>query len=137
MKPGGSARRIEVAGGRVAHGERIDALEMRGAVEELAVTGGFGPAKGGFEATKAERPQLSRPINRCGFSITHLAPARWPCTFVLEWIGKPYGLVKVEYGDLKYKKINPAGAVPALEYGGERSLTLTAIERTGRDGPAA
>lgn len=49
VKPGGSARRIEVAGGLVAHGERIDALEMHGTVEEMVVAGGFGPIGGGFE----------------------------------------------------------------------------------------
>ena len=45
---------------------------------------------------------------------------------VLEWIGQPYEAVKVDYSDFAYKKINPAGAVPALDYGGARPLTQNA-----------
>jgi len=36
---------------------------------------------------------------------------------VLEWIDAPYQAVRVNYGDPNYKKINPAGAVPALDTG--------------------
>ncbi len=36
---------------------------------------------------------------------------------VLEWIGQPYEAVRVKLGDPDYLKINPAGAVPALDTG--------------------
>ncbi len=45
---------------------------------------------------------------------------------VLEWIGEPYEAVKVDYTEPAYKKINPAGAVPAFDYGGARPLTQNA-----------
>jgi glutathione S-transferase len=32
----------------------------------------------------------------------------------LEWIGKPYDLVKVKPSDLEYLKLNPLGQVPAI-----------------------
>lgn len=37
---------------------------------------------------------------------------------VLEWIGEPYETREVEFGDKEYLKINPAGAVPALDDAG-------------------
>jgi hypothetical protein len=49
IKPGGSARRIAIAGGLVTHGEGINPLELHGTVEALAVTEGFAAAGGGFE----------------------------------------------------------------------------------------
>lgn len=42
---------------------------------------------------------------------------------VLEWIGAPYEAIKVDQHAPEYLKINPAGAVPALDYGGEHPLT--------------
>lgn len=42
---------------------------------------------------------------------------------VLEWIGAPYKAVRVDPHDPEYRKINPAGAVPALEYGSDQALT--------------
>lgn len=33
---------------------------------------------------------------------------------VLEWIGEPYELEKVKFGDPEYTKINPLGQVPAM-----------------------
>ena len=42
---------------------------------------------------------------------------------VLEWVGKPYSAVRVDYRDPEYRKINPAGAVPALAFGGKEPLT--------------
>ena len=42
---------------------------------------------------------------------------------VLEWIGEPYRAVRVDQHDPAYRKINPAGAVPALDYGGREPLT--------------
>jgi hypothetical protein len=49
IKPGGSARRIAIAGGLITHGEGINPLELHGTVHELAVTEGFAAAGGGFE----------------------------------------------------------------------------------------
>lgn len=45
---------------------------------------------------------------------------------VLEWIGEPYSVKKVEFGDKDYLKINPAGAVPALDDGEGWVLTQDA-----------
>ena len=45
---------------------------------------------------------------------------------VLEWIGEPYNAVKVDPADPDYRLINPAGAVPAFDYGGSTSLTQCA-----------
>jgi glutathione S-transferase len=45
---------------------------------------------------------------------------------VLEWIGEPYRAVQVDYHDPEYRRINPAGAVPALDHGGVRPLTQCA-----------
>lgn len=42
---------------------------------------------------------------------------------VLEWIGAPYEAVRVKFGDPDYLKINPAGAVPALDTGEGWTLT--------------
>ena len=42
---------------------------------------------------------------------------------VLEWIGVPYEAVRVDQHAPEYRTINPAGAVPALDYGGEHPLT--------------
>lgn len=44
---------------------------------------------------------------------------------VLEWIGDPYEAVRVDLHHLPegYLSINPAGAVPALDYGGPAALT--------------
>jgi len=36
---------------------------------------------------------------------------------LLEWIGEPYETKEVDFGDKDYLKINPAGAVPALDTG--------------------
>ena len=47
---------------------------------------------------------------------------------VLEWIGEPYDAVKVDLHHLPadYDRINPAGAVPALDDGGPQALTQCA-----------
>jgi glutathione S-transferase len=42
---------------------------------------------------------------------------------VLEWIGQPYRAERVKFGDPDYLKINPAGAVPALDIGAGIILT--------------
>ena len=42
---------------------------------------------------------------------------------VLEWIGAPYEAVRVDHHAPEYRQINPAGAVPAFDYGGDRPLT--------------
>jgi glutathione S-transferase len=36
---------------------------------------------------------------------------------MLEWLGEPYRAVRVSYGDLEYRKLNPAGQVPTLDIG--------------------
>ena len=50
VKPGGSARRIAVAGGLRSHGDGIEALELHGSVEELVIEGGFAVIGSGFPA---------------------------------------------------------------------------------------
>jgi hypothetical protein len=49
LKPGGSAREINVAGGLITHGKGVSPLELHGAVDSLQVTDGFTAAGGGFE----------------------------------------------------------------------------------------
>ncbi len=44
----------------------------------------------------------------------------------LEWIGEPYATKEVAFGDKDYLKINPAGAVPALDDGTGWILTQDA-----------
>ncbi|PPD45000.1 MAG: glutathione S-transferase [Methylocystis sp.] len=44
----------------------------------------------------------------------------------LEWIGEPYATKEVAFGDKDYLKINPAGAVPALDAGEGWILTQDA-----------
>jgi hypothetical protein len=50
IKPGGAARKIEVAGGLIAHGKGVAPVEMHGEVECLLITGGRAAATEGFEA---------------------------------------------------------------------------------------
>lgn len=45
---------------------------------------------------------------------------------VLEWIGHPYEAIRSNPADPDYLKINPAGAVPALEIGTDAPLTQCA-----------
>jgi hypothetical protein len=49
VKPGGSARRIAIAGGLITHGEGVNPLELHGAIDALEIGGGFTAAGGGFE----------------------------------------------------------------------------------------
>jgi hypothetical protein len=49
IKPGGSAREIEVAGGIKTNGPGVSPIEQHGAIESLRVTGGFVAAGGGFD----------------------------------------------------------------------------------------
>jgi hypothetical protein len=49
IKPGGSARKIVIAGGLITHGEGVNPLELHGMVDELQITDGFAAAGGGFE----------------------------------------------------------------------------------------
>jgi hypothetical protein len=49
IKPGGSARKIVVAGGSITHGEGISPLELHGAVDSLQIREGFAGVGGGFE----------------------------------------------------------------------------------------
>jgi hypothetical protein len=48
VKPGGSARKIEIAGGLITHGEGVSPLELHGAIDSLQIAGGFAAAGGGF-----------------------------------------------------------------------------------------
>jgi hypothetical protein len=48
VKPGGSARSIDIAGGIVTHGERVSPFELHGAIEALRVGGGV-VAGSGFD----------------------------------------------------------------------------------------
>jgi hypothetical protein len=49
IKPGGSAKRIGVAGGLITHGEGVNPLELHGAVDAFEIAGGFAALGGGFE----------------------------------------------------------------------------------------
>jgi hypothetical protein len=49
IKPGGSARKIVIAGGLITHGEGVNPLELHGVVDELEITEGFAAVGGGFE----------------------------------------------------------------------------------------
>lgn len=44
----------------------------------------------------------------------------------LEWIGRPYEAIRSKPGDPEYLRINPAGAVPALDIGTDVPLTQCA-----------
>lgn len=45
------------------------------------------------------------------------------CWIALEWSGLDYEVVKVDYDDPEYLKVNPLGQVPALDIGKERAMT--------------
>ena len=47
VKPGGSARRVEIAGGMVTHGKGVNPLELHGSIEALHVMGGCVALGGG------------------------------------------------------------------------------------------
>ena len=49
LKPGGSARKIVIAGGLITHGERVSPLELHGAIDSLQITEGFTAVGGGFD----------------------------------------------------------------------------------------
>jgi hypothetical protein len=49
IKPGGSARRIEIAGGLVTHGPGVHPLELHGSVERFEVSDGLAALGGGFD----------------------------------------------------------------------------------------
>jgi hypothetical protein len=49
VKPGGSARSVEIAGGLITHGLGVVPLELHGAVETLHISGACRPAGGGFD----------------------------------------------------------------------------------------
>jgi hypothetical protein len=48
IKPGGSARKIAIAGGLITHGEGVNPLELHGGIDSLEVSGGLTAAGGGF-----------------------------------------------------------------------------------------
>ncbi|MEO6839809.1 MAG: hypothetical protein ABI192_03495 [Bradyrhizobium sp.] len=49
IKPGGSARKIEIAGGVKTNDADVSPIEQHGAIDSLRVTGGFVAAGGGFD----------------------------------------------------------------------------------------
>jgi hypothetical protein len=49
IKPGGSARKIAIAGGLVTHGAGVNPLELHGQVDSLQITEGAAAAGGGFD----------------------------------------------------------------------------------------
>jgi len=49
IKPGGSAREIEISGGIKTNGAGVAPIEQHGAITSLRVTGGFVAAGGGFD----------------------------------------------------------------------------------------
>jgi hypothetical protein len=49
IKPGGSAREIEIAGGIKTNGPGVAPIEQHGAIDSFRVTGGFVAAGGGFD----------------------------------------------------------------------------------------
>ena len=49
IKPGGSAREIEISGGVKTNGAGVAPIEQHGAIESLRVTGGFVATGGGFD----------------------------------------------------------------------------------------
>ncbi|MGD9846439.1 MAG: hypothetical protein AB7U47_13750 [Variibacter sp.] len=49
IKPGGSAREIEISGGIKTNGTGVSPIEQHGAIESLRVTGGFVAVGGGFD----------------------------------------------------------------------------------------
>jgi hypothetical protein len=49
VKPGGSAREIDISGGIKTHGSGVAAIEQHGSIETLRVNGGFVAVGGGFD----------------------------------------------------------------------------------------
>ena len=45
------------------------------------------------------------------------------CWIALEWAGADYEAVRADYKSEEYQRINPLGAVPALDIGGKRAMT--------------
>ncbi len=46
---------------------------------------------------------------------------------VLEWLGADYEAIRIEKGDPEYRKINPLGVVPAIDYNGKLYTQADAI----------
>lgn len=49
IKPGGTARKIAIAGGLITHGAGVNPLELHGQVDSLQITEGAAAAGGGFD----------------------------------------------------------------------------------------
>ncbi|MDO5058566.1 MAG: glutathione S-transferase family protein [Neisseria sp.] len=45
------------------------------------------------------------------------------CWIALEWAGAEYEAVRADFASEEYKRVNPLGAVPALDIGGARAMT--------------
>ncbi len=69
-----------------------------------------------------------REHRRAKMNILYYAPGACSLAvhIVLEWIGAPYQVISVNPHDPAYLAINPAGAVPALDFGGKSPLTQAA-----------
>ena len=82
IKPGGSARRIAIARGLRSHGDGIEALELRGAVDELAVEAGSPwPAAASLACDQSDPTTFAHLRRvRCRPSTTRPAPVRSPST---------------------------------------------------------
>lgn len=48
------------------------------------------------------------------------------CWIALEWANGDYEAVRADYASEEYKRVNPLGAVPALDIGGKRAFTQAA-----------
>jgi glutathione S-transferase len=46
---------------------------------------------------------------------------------VLNWVGADFGAIRIEKGDPEYRKVNPLGVVPALDYEGRIYTQADAI----------
>lgn len=49
IKPGGSAREIEISGGIRTNGAGVSPIEQHGSIDSLRISGGFIAAGGGFD----------------------------------------------------------------------------------------
>ena len=73
-------------------------------------------------------PNLGRGADRCRPLYYSPGACSLAPHIVLEWTGEPYEVVRVDLHHLtdEYRRINPAGAVPALDYGAPQALTQCA-----------
>jgi hypothetical protein len=72
IKPGGSARKISVAGGLITHGAGITPLELHGTVDSLQITEGLTASGAGF----AGSPVTEDAVRSAGSETTKAPPGR-------------------------------------------------------------